>query len=42
VHFITPDIINQINRSDSVPESVEELWNSRIEKLEKHYDRIKR
>lgn len=41
MHFITPDIINQINSSDIPSESVEELWNSRIDQLEKNYDRIK-
>lgn len=41
MHYITPDIINQINSSNGITLEVEELWNSRIEQLEKNYDRIK-
>lgn len=41
MHFITPDIINQINANNGISQAVEELWNSRIEQLEKNYERIR-
>lgn len=41
VQFITADVINQINSQEEVDQSVEDLWNSALDQLAKHYESIK-